>query len=484
MGDVNHGLQIITQFSKLTKKYPFIFAFKFQFRNLDTFVHPDFKKRMDIKYVKRFSDAKLSEEDFRKLKKGVEKNGCISICTPFDEKSVVLIEEMNFDVIKIASCSFADWPLLERIATSGKPVIASTAGSTLAEIDRVVSYFQHRKIPLVLMHCIGIYPTKPGDLQLNQINVLQGRYPNLNIGFSTHEEPENYTAVMLAIAKGAREFEKHVGIESNQYPLNEYSATPEQIKKWLDSAVLATHMDGVINKRAPFSKKELEDLRQFKRGVFAKKDMPIGEKIDLSNTFLAFPNKPGQLLSNDMSKYASFITKKNVLKNNPIYNTSVKKMDIRENVNSAVEEVEKMLKKSKIALPSMMDFELSHHYGIQKFREYGATIITVVNRNYAKKLVVMFPNQKHPEHYHKKKEETFHILYGDFILITDGTRKHLSAGNVITIERGVKHSFTTKIGGIFEEISTKHVASDSYYTDSKITSNKERKTKLTYGWVD
>ena len=63
MGDVQHGLHMIEEFAKVAGKYPkFQFAVKFQFRDIDTFIHPDFKERMDIKYVKRFSETRLSEE--------------------------------------------------------------------------------------------------------------------------------------------------------------------------------------------------------------------------------------------------------------------------------------------------------------------------------------------------------------------------------------------------------------------------------------
>ncbi|MDQ7073220.1 MAG: N-acetylneuraminate synthase family protein [Gammaproteobacteria bacterium] len=60
----------------------------------------------------------------------------ISMCTPFDEESVSWIENHGFQVLKIASCSLTDWPLLERIAKSSLPLVASTAGATLNEIEK------------------------------------------------------------------------------------------------------------------------------------------------------------------------------------------------------------------------------------------------------------------------------------------------------------------------------------------------------------
>ena len=135
MGDVNHGLKIIRELATIKENFDFNFAFKFQFRDLDSFIHPSFKNRKDLKYIKRFQETSLSKGEFKILKNEVDSLGFKSMCTPFDEKSVDLINELNFDVIKIASCSFTDWPLLEKIATTNKPVIASTAGATLSDID-------------------------------------------------------------------------------------------------------------------------------------------------------------------------------------------------------------------------------------------------------------------------------------------------------------------------------------------------------------
>jgi sialic acid synthase SpsE len=142
MGDVSHGIKLIREFAKAKEPYTeFDFAIKFQFRNIDTFIHPDYKDRMDLKYVKRFSETRLTQEQFQQLKTEAENHGFIPICTGFDEDSVSLIEEMNFGIIKIASCSFTDWPLLNRIAETNMPIIASTAGSSLEDIDNVVAHY-------------------------------------------------------------------------------------------------------------------------------------------------------------------------------------------------------------------------------------------------------------------------------------------------------------------------------------------------------
>ena len=76
-----------------------------------------------------------------------------------DEESVAVIEAMGFDGIKVASCSAKDWPLLEEVASVGKPTIISTGGLTTEDIDNLVSFFGHRGVHYALMHCVSMYPT-------------------------------------------------------------------------------------------------------------------------------------------------------------------------------------------------------------------------------------------------------------------------------------------------------------------------------------
>lgn len=481
MGSVSHGLRIIREFHQIARKFDFHFAFKFQFRDITTFIHPDYKKRMDIKYVKRFSETNLSAKEWEKLKREVDKRGFISICTPFDEKSVDRIKRLNFDIIKIASCSFTDWPLLEKIVKTNKLLIASTAGVNLRDIDKVVSFFQHRKKDFALMHCVGEYPTKKENLQLNQIDLLKQRYPAVTIGFSTHEKPSNYQAVQLAIAKGAMIFEKHVAIKTKKFDINAYSATPRQAEKWLKAAARALEMAGLVNQRAVFTKKELADLKQFKRGAFAKEKIKKGELIKLENVFFAFPNQPGQVLANDFSKYTQFYAGKSMGKNEALVN--VKKVNIRKKVYAIVKQADKILKKSKIAFPKKVDVEISHHYGIDKFYQYGCILINCILKEYCKKLIIMFAGQKHPTQYHRKKEETFHVLHGKFIIELNGKKKICRSGDIVTVGRGVKHSMLAKTDGTLEEVSTTHYTADSFYEDETISKNKNRKTRLTY-WID
>jgi sialic acid synthase SpsE/mannose-6-phosphate isomerase-like protein (cupin superfamily) len=477
MGSVEHGLEIIRRFYDVTQQFPYQFGFKMQYRNLDGgFIHPDYKNRMDFKYVKRFTETKLTDDEKKTLKDEMVKLGFISICTPYDESSVDLLEKHGYDCIKVASASFNDWALLERIVKTDKPIILSTAGASLEDMDKVVSFMEHRNKDFALMHCVAEYPTFNEHLQLNQIDLLKLRYPNVRIGYSTHETPDETYPIKIAIAKGATIFEKHVGYGKE---LNAYSARPYDIATWLMSAQSAYDMCGV-KERVIGETKELFALR---RGVFMNRDVKLGEQINNDDIFLAIPTFENQITANDLSKYVEFTTKYNIKKNEALLNSLVYKTDTRTVVYDYVKKVRALVTKSGVPVPYKVDVELSHHYGLDKFADYGMTIFTIVNREYCKKLLIMLPKQFHPEQFHQLKDETFNVLYGDVEITLDGVMNRHGIGDVITVNKGVKHSLGTVNGCVIEEISSTHYKDDSYYTDKTIMENKNRKTQLAY-WMD
>src|SRR5262249_57557161 len=101
----------------------------------------------------------LPERVFRGLIRGTRRAGMLTMITPFDEPSVALALDHEVDILKVASCSAMDWPLLEAIAAAGKPVICSTGGKTSHDIDKVVTFFAHRYVKdFALLHGVGVFP--------------------------------------------------------------------------------------------------------------------------------------------------------------------------------------------------------------------------------------------------------------------------------------------------------------------------------------
>lgn len=476
-GSVKHGTNIINQYGKIIRNRKLKATIKFQFRNLNTFIHPNFINSNE-KYVKRFLSTKLSDQSFLKLFKTVKKNKLLTSCTPFDEDSVDLIEKMNFDIIKIASVSSLDFNLLDRVTNNKIPKIISTGGKSISDIDKIVSFFKKKKQLFSIMHCIAIYPSKNEHLQISFIKELKERYRDIQIGWSTHESPNEYLPACLAYASGARMFEKHIGVNSKKFGLNDYSITPDLFEKWLDTLNESISILGTQSKK--IEKKELATLNSLQRGVYARKSLNKNKILNKNDYYFAFPLQKGQLSSSELKKNT-------VLINSVNKNKIIKKKNVKLDVNlikeykirSYIHELKAILNYNKIFIGENFDMEISHHKGIDNFRKTGCFLFNIINKTYAKKMLVLLPNQKHPLHFHKKKSESFHVISGSLISFLNGKKKILKAGQILHINKNSWHEFQAgKDGCIFDEISTTSYKDDSFYKDKNIKklSRDNRKT--------
>lgn len=300
-GDVNRGLEIIHQFSRVVRFNNVRAAIKFQFRDVDSFIHKDFRDRKDIYYVRRVLDTRLTVEEYAVLVEAVKKSGCIPTTTPFDEKSVDLIERFDLPLIKIASSGCNDWMLIERIARAKKPVVVSVGGMSLKDLDDMVTFFENRNIPLALLHCVAAYPIEDRDLQLNQIDFLKKRYPNHTIGLSSHEYHDWHASITASYAKGARVFERHIDIDTDGVQIAKYSSLPHQIDTWFKAWQHAKLICGASSEtRLMPIDREVEYLNSYIRGVYAKRDLKEGEMLTESDVYLAIPLQKGQLACREL----------------------------------------------------------------------------------------------------------------------------------------------------------------------------------------
>ena len=478
-GNVKHGIDIINEFSKLIYPKDFTIYFKLQYRNLETFIHPLAPK--DSHYIKRFNSTKLNKKQLLEIAKHIKSLNDTKfklMITPFDEDSVDWSLDSNVDLIKIASCSANDWPLLEKASNSNIPIVASTGGLEINEIDNLVSFFRHRAVDFSLMHCISVYPTKPEDCNLSFIKTLKKRYPKLSVGWSTHEPPKDTNLVIAAISSGAKLLERHICLPKENKPQNAYSSTPSELQSWLDSIEMTFKMIG--NPEFEERNDEVKSIKSLSRGAYAKDEIKKGEIIDLSNIFYAFP-----VLNDDQHTSSSIslpsTALKHIKKNESLIesiNIESPKVNTNFYLKNAIHEIKALLAIASIHLNSTFSLELSHHKGPKNFKKIGTTIINCINREYCKKILVQLPNQLHPLHYHPRKEETFQVLYGKLEIISDGHKYLLNEGETLTVLPGVWHCFYSADGCIFEEVSTTHFNEDSVYKDKEIQllKREERKT--------
>lgn len=476
-GSVEHGKDIIAEMGKIARKHNIKAAVKLQYRNLDTFIHPDYKERTDVKHIPRFMGTRLNYEQFTELVDATREAGMVTMSTPFDEDGIDWCMDQGIDIIKIASCSALDWPLLEKAAKTGKPLIISTGGKSLSDIDKLYNFFTHKRCDFAFLHCVAEYPAPIEHLQLDFIDKMQRRYRDVTIGYSGHEDPDDNTVAMLAIAKGAKILERHVGLPTETITLNAYSMNPAQADKWVESALRAKNMCMMKKENDKYiSQDEIDSLNSLMRGVYLKHDVKAGDVLSLEDVFFAMPCHEKQMNSGDF--YEGIEATKDYKKNDELHEK--KAVTPTKLARSVVHDAKGMLYEAGIALGNEFEVELSHHYGMQHFRQTGAIIISIINREYCKKLLIVLPGQKHPTHAHQVKEETFQLLYGDLTVNIEGNEKEMKPGDIQTVLRGEKHSFTSKTGAIFEEVSTTHIRNDSYYDDPRISKldPMERKTIL------
>ena len=303
-GDVERGKKIITDFLRIVRFNNIKAAIKLQFRDVDNFIHKDFIGRDDVRYINKTLKTKMTYDEYGVLVDAIKKSGCITMSTPFDEKSVQTCVNLGIQIIKIASSDLNDWILIEEIAKTGKPVIVSTGGSSVKDIDDIVRFFENRNIPLAINHCVSLYPSEKHELELNQIDYLRERYPNHVIGFSTHEKNENIEyAMMIAYAKGARTFERHIDIDWQGKAISPYCSTPSDLDRWIKAYKTAGKICGgpAGYKRIP-KENEVEYLDALVRGVYAKRNIKAGESLNDEDVYLAIPLQQGQISCRELMR--------------------------------------------------------------------------------------------------------------------------------------------------------------------------------------
>jgi sialic acid synthase SpsE len=303
LGDVQRGLKIIANYAQVVRFNNVRAAIKLQFRDVDSFIHKDFRNREDIRYIKKTLDTRLRPEDFATMVQAIRDAGCTPMATPFDESSVDFCCELGISILKIASSDCNDWILIEKMAKTKKPVIVSTGGSSLKDIDDLVTFFSNRHIPLAINHCVSLYPSEDSDIELNQIDYLRNRYPNHTIGFSTHEYHDWSSSMLMAYAKGARTFERHIDIQTEGMTVSPYCSVPEQIDTWFKAFHRAKRMCGApgTQKRLP-PQKEISYLDSLVRGVYAKRDLPMGHVLQDADVYLAIPLQQGQISCRELMR--------------------------------------------------------------------------------------------------------------------------------------------------------------------------------------
>lgn len=149
----------------------------------------------------------FSEKEDRELKAYAEKLGLIYLSTPFSRAAADRLHRMRVPAYKIGSGECNNYPLVEHIASFGRPVILSTGMNNLSSIEVAVRILRRRKIPFALLHCVSLYPTPYANVSLGAVAELHRAFPDAVVGLSDHSLGI-YTC-LGAVPLGASILEKH-----------------------------------------------------------------------------------------------------------------------------------------------------------------------------------------------------------------------------------------------------------------------------------
>lgn len=226
-----------------------------------------------------YKDAYMPWEWQPELKKVAEKIGLLLFSAPFDKTSVDFLENMDVPAYKIASFEITDIPLIENVASCGKPVIISTGIARLCDIELAIKTCKKQgNDQIALLKCTSSYPAPLRSINLRTIPNMVKTF-NTIVGLSDHTlEP---SIPIGAVALGAKIIEKHFILDRRLGgPDSKFSLEPEEFKSMVYSIRALETAMGDVNY-------ELDDetrlSRDFSRSLFVIKDVKEGEKISEDN---------------------------------------------------------------------------------------------------------------------------------------------------------------------------------------------------------
>lgn len=246
-----------------------------------TFTYLSQGREITESMLEMFRRYEFKREDWVLIKKRCEEEGIMFLSTPQNRPDLDLLLEVGIPAIKVGSDDFTNTPLLKSYASTGLPMIVSCGMADMAEVYRAVeSVGTLDGHPTVLMLCTSEYPTPPEDVNLLKLRTLSDAFPMVIPGFSDHTQGP--LASSLAVAMGAKVFEKHFTLDHNlPGPDHWFSEDPMGLKEWVEYIKNAHAMMGSNIVRPTYN--EMLNKKEFQRVIVAAKDIQKGELFSSDN---------------------------------------------------------------------------------------------------------------------------------------------------------------------------------------------------------
>ena len=252
-----------------------------------TYTYKSQGKEITESMFEMFKRCEFSKTEWIKIKQKCDETEILFLSTPENRSDLDLLLELGIPAIKIGSDDFTNIPLLKDYSSTGLPLIISCGMANLNEIHQTLNAIGSlEKYPTILMFTTSEYPTIPMNVNLLKLKTLAKSFPKIPLGYSDHTQ--GILASSLAVAFGAKVFEKHFTIDKNlPGPDHWFSADPEGLKNWVDSIRTAATMLGSEEVKA--TEKEEKTKILARRSIVALSDIKQSESFNQNNIGLRRP---------------------------------------------------------------------------------------------------------------------------------------------------------------------------------------------------
>lgn len=250
-------------------------------------------------------------EFFDELRAEAGAHGVAFFATPLDQESIQDCISLEVPYMKVASCDLTNFPLLEKLAATGKPLILSTGYGSLLEVEASVAFLQSLGCDqITLMHCVAEYPTNFADSQLYMLDILATEFA-LPVGLSDHSIGPY--ASLASVARGIRLVEKHFTLDTSMEGFDHHMSETEDTLREL-IGLLAQTSSSLLPRDWERTEGEKNRRGLARRGLYYAREMAIGEVVE-KDSFVALrpengvsPTTVGNLLGRSMRVHVQELT--------------------------------------------------------------------------------------------------------------------------------------------------------------------------------
>jgi sialic acid synthase SpsE/sugar phosphate isomerase/epimerase/CBS domain-containing protein len=267
-------------------------AAKFQLRDMDSLYRTSTSSNSEdlgVEYtLDLLENSSLTVEEMIEVFEYAKEVGITPLCTPWDQKSALILQDFGISGFKIASADLTNHALISLIAQSGSPIILSTGMSSELEIIEAVNVLKAGVSPFALLHCNSTYPAPFADIRLEYLSRLK-QIGDCVVGYSGHER--GHHVAIAAVALGARIIEKHISLDRNSLGNDhKVSLEPSEFKKMV-LEIRELEMALTSSGEREISQGERMNRLTLAKSLVAARDLPVGHVVSESDIDVRSPGR-------------------------------------------------------------------------------------------------------------------------------------------------------------------------------------------------